>query len=87
VKWTPLGLDPHQAIRKYTVHVDPNSLMLRSRLVNQKMFLALAKLNKMPTARLLKELDIPDAENVAKELQQELQMQAQAAQAQRKGRR
>jgi len=87
VEWTPLGLDPHQAIKQYTVHVDPNSLMLRSRLVNQKMFLALAKLNKMPTARLLKELDIPDAENVAKELQQELQMQAQAAQAQRKGRR
>src|SRR5262245_25786207 len=87
VDWEPLGADPFQTIKQYTVHVDPNSLMLRSRVLNQKMHLALAKMNKMPTARLLKELDIPDAENVAKELQQELQMMAQAAQAQRKGRR
>lgn len=73
VQWEPVARPD-----EYTTHVDEASFQVRSKTMMQRIALGLAKMNKMPTGRLLKFLEIPDADAIAKELMQELVLQAQA---------
>jgi hypothetical protein len=73
VKWEPIA-DPST----YAVHVDDSTFQVKSKTMVQRIALALARMNKYPTARLLKALEIPDADKVAKELKEELILQAAA---------
>lgn len=73
IKWTPVASPDN-----YAVHVDPASFQIRSKTMMQRMFLTLAKLGKMPTGRLLKMLEIPDADRIAAELKEELVLMAAA---------
>lgn len=82
IKWEPIT-DPST----YAVHVDPSSFQLKSKTLQQRLYLALAKMNKFPTGRLLKALEIPDAAKIGEELKQELMLQALARQQQKKARR
>lgn len=79
-RWEPVAKP-----EEYAVHVDPSSFEVRSQTMMQRIHLALAKMNKMPTGRLLKALKIPDADKVAEELKQELILQAMARQRQARG--
>jgi hypothetical protein len=81
VKWEPL-VTPEA----YAVHVDENSFQIRSKTMMQRLALALAKMGKMPTGRLLKILEIPDAEAIAKELKDELALIAAAKAKPQRGR-
>jgi hypothetical protein len=80
VTWEPI-VEPE----RYSVHVDESAFQVRSKTMMQRLALGLSKMNKLPTARLLKILEIPDADAIAKELMQELILQAQAKQKQKKG--
>jgi hypothetical protein len=85
IKWTPI-VNPEE----YVVHVDEDSFSVKSKSMVQRVALALAKMNKMPTGRLLKILEVPDADAIADELKQELMLQAAAKgklQMQQKGKR
>ncbi len=67
IQWEPIA-EPSQ----YAVHVDEASFQVRSKTMLQRIALALAKMQKMPTGRLLKILDIPEADAIAAELKEEL---------------
>ena len=81
VLWEPV-VKPEE----YTVHVDPSSFNIRSKTMMSRLYLALAKMGKMPTGRLLKALEIPDADRIAAEVKEELTLMAMARQKQRGGR-
>ena len=82
IKWEPV-VAPEQ----YLVHVDEASFQIRSKTMMQRLGLMLAKMGKMPSGRLLKLLEIPDADAIAKELMDELKLQALARQRQPKAKR
>ncbi len=80
VKWEPIAKPEN-----YAVHVDPASFQVRSKTMMQRLAMALAKMGKMPTKRLLKFLDFPDADKIAEELTAELALMAAAKMRQGKG--
>lgn len=82
IKWEPVP-EPNQ----YVVHVDPASFQVRSKTMIQRVALALAKMGKMPTGRLLKILEFPDADRIAAELTEELKLIVAAKQAQKEQKR
>ena len=86
-KWQTVKWQPIATPETYAVHVDDSTFQVKSKTMMQRIHLALAKMNKMPTGRLLKALDIPDAEKIAEELKQELQLMAMARAKQPKGRK
>lgn len=67
IQWEPIA-EPSQ----YAVHVDEASFQIRSKTMLQRIALSLAKMGKMPTGRLLKMLEIPDADAIAAEMKEEL---------------
>jgi hypothetical protein len=77
VQWEPIAKP-----EEYAVHVDEASFQVRSKTMLQRIALALAKMQKMPTGRLLKILDIPEADAIAGELKEELVLAAMAKQKQ-----
>jgi hypothetical protein len=81
-RWRSVKWEPVAAPEAYAVHVDPASFQIRSKTMMQRIHLALAKMGKMPTGRLLNALEIPDAEKIAEELKQELTLMALAKQKQ-----
>jgi hypothetical protein len=83
IRWEPIAKP-----ESYAVHVDEATFQVQSQTMLQRVSLALAKMGKMPNARLLKTLKIPDAEKVAEELTAELKLMAMARMQQgKKGRR
>ena len=79
--------DPVPKPEEYTVHVDESSFQVRSKTMMQRLAIGLAKMNKLPDARLLKILEFPDADAIAKELKEQLMLQALARQKQPKGKK
>jgi hypothetical protein len=73
IEWEPIAKP-----EDYAVHVDPSSFSIRSKTTSQRLALALAKMGKMPTGRLLKMLEIPNADAIAAELKEELVLMAMA---------
>lgn len=73
IKWTPIAKP-----EDYVVHVDDATFRVQSQTMMQRLYLALAKMGKIPNGELLKALNIPDAERVAAELDRQLQLQAAA---------
>jgi hypothetical protein len=71
VKWEPIAKP-----EDYAVHVDEDSVNVRSKTMMQRLSLALAKMNKVDDETLLKNLDFPDAAAVAKRTQQQLMLMA-----------
>jgi hypothetical protein len=82
IKWEPVPKP-----EEYTVHVDESSFQVRSKTMMQRLAIGLAKMNKLPDARLLKILEFPDADAIAKELKEQLMLQALARQKQPKGKK
>ena len=82
VRW-----DPVPKPEEYTVHVDESSFQVRSKTMMQRLAIGLAKMNKLPDNRLLKILEFPDADAIAKELKEQLMLQAMARQKQPKGKK
>ena len=78
IKWEPVPKP-----EEYTVHVDESSFQVRSKTMMQRLAIGLAKMNKLPDARLLKILEFPDADAIAKELKEQLMLQAMARQKQK----
>lgn len=74
VRWEPVA-DPNA----YAVHVDPASFQIRSKTMLQRLYMFLAKINKIPNGRLYKMLEIPDDEKVDQEMTAQLTLQAMAA--------
>ncbi len=74
VSWTPVS---HNMM--YLAQVDPASFQVKSKVMMQRLYLALAKMGKISSEDLLKMLELPDAEGMAKRLTQELELAAQAA--------
>lgn len=77
-KWQAVQWEPVVTPESYAVHVDPASFQVRSKTMMQRLALTLAKMGKMPTGRLLTMLEIPDADKIAEEVKQELQLMAAA---------
>jgi hypothetical protein len=71
IQWQPLARP-----EDYAVHVDPSSFSIRSKTTVQRLALALAKMGKLGTARLLRMLEFPDAAAAAAELTEELKLMA-----------
>ena len=78
IKWEPVPKP-----EEYTVHVDESSFQVRSKTMMQRLAIGLAKMGKLPDARLLKILEFPDADAIAKELREQLMLQALAKQKQK----
>jgi hypothetical protein len=77
-KWEAVPWEPVTNPDAYAAHVDQSSFQVRSKTMMQRLYLTLAKLGKMPTEDLLKVLEIPDADEVAKRLKDELTLMAMA---------
>ena len=75
VKWQPLAKP-----EDYVVHVDEDSFQVRSKTMLQRLVMGLAKMGLMPPGRVLKFLEIPDADAIAAELKEYLAMAAAAKQ-------
>jgi hypothetical protein len=84
-EWQPIQWQPLLEWSRYAVHVDPNSYQVQSKTMLKRLFLALARLNRIPNEDLLRMLEVPGYKEIAAKLQQEMAMQA-AAKGQ-KGRR
>ncbi len=77
-EWSTVAWNPIPDPQAYSVHVDPASFQVKSQTMLQRLYLTLAKMNKIPDKDLLTMLDIPDAERIAGELKQQLMLQAMA---------
>lgn len=75
-EWKSVRWEPIAKPETYAVHVDPSSFAVRTKTMMMKLFMTLAQMGKMPTKRLLKGLEVPDAEAIAQELERELQLMA-----------
>jgi hypothetical protein len=73
IQWEPVARP-----QDYIVHVDPDTFNVQSQTMMQRLYLALAKMGKMPDARLFRALKIPDADVVAGELKEQMALQAAA---------
>lgn len=86
-QWKPIVWQPLMDWQRYAVHVDPASFQVQSKTMLKRLYLALARMNKIPTEELLRALEIPNYQEVAAKMQQEMQLAAMAKQAQKGGRR
>ena len=84
-QWKPIEWTPLVDYERYAVHVDSASFAIHSKTLHRRLYLALAKMGKMPTDELLKALEIPNYKEIAAKSQQE--MAAAAAAKGRGGRR
>ena len=73
VTWNPVD---HNAM--YKALVDPASFQVKSKVMMQRLYLALAKLGKISSQDLLEMLELPNAEQMAQRLNQELELAAEA---------
>lgn len=80
IPWEPIN---QNKIADYLVHIDPSSFSLRSKTMVQRLVLGLAKMGKITPEYLFKMLELPDGDQEAAKLKQELQLAAQAAQLQK----
>ena len=84
-RWEPITWDPILDPDAYAVHVDPATFQVKARTALQRLYFTLAKMGKMPNDELLNALEIPDAEEVAKKLEKQLQLEAAANVKKKKG--
>ena len=84
--WQPITWQPLLEWSRYAVHIDPNSFQVQSKTMLKRLFLALAKMNKIPNEDLLRMLEIPGYKEIAGRMQQEMALAARAKEAS-KGRR
>jgi hypothetical protein len=63
---------------RYAVHVDPNSFQVQSKTMLKRLYLALAKMNRVPNEDLLRMLEIPGYKEIAERQQQEMALAAAA---------
>lgn len=85
-EWQPVKWKPLENRERYRIHVDPASFTVQSELMLKRLYFALARMGKMPTEDLLKELKIPRAKEIAQKVQQEMQLAALANQKRQGGR-
>lgn len=72
IQWDPINSNPAD----YVVHVDPASFEIRSKTMLQRLYFTLAKMNKVPNDELLQALNLPNAEELAAKLDQQLKLEA-----------
>lgn len=77
-KWEVVSWKPVSHNMMYLAQVDPASFQVKSKVMMQRLYLALAKMGKISSEDLLKMLELPDAEAMAQRLNQELELAAQA---------
>lgn len=77
-KWEVVSWQPVSHNMMYLAQVDPASFQVKSKVMMQRLYLALAKLGKISSEDLLKMLELPNAEQMAQRLNQELELAAQA---------
>lgn len=84
-QWQPVSWSPIETEhwRNYAVHVDQNSFQINSKTMLRRLYLALARLGRIPNEDLLKMLEIPGYKDVAARLQQEQALAARAKEARR----
>lgn len=86
-EWQTVPWNPIPKPDAYSVHVDPASFQVKSKTLLQRLYLTLAKMGKIPDEELLTMLDIPNAQQVAGKLKEQLQLQAMANMKNKKGKR
>jgi hypothetical protein len=84
-EWKKVQWEPIASPDQYAVHVDSSTFAVKSKTMVQRMALTLAKMQKLPTEELLKALEYPNAEEVARKMQAELMLMAAAKMNQRGG--
>lgn len=77
-KWQVVSWKPVSHNMMYLALVDPASFQVKSKVMMQRLYLALAKLGKISSEDLLKMLELPNAEQMAERLNKELELAAQA---------
>lgn len=77
-RWEPVPWQPIADARAYAIHVDPSSFQVKSKTMMQRLYLLLAKMNKIPDEDLLLNLDVPNAREIAEKNKQQLMLMAQA---------
>jgi hypothetical protein len=77
-RWEPVPWEPIADARTYAVHVDPASFQVKSKTMMQRLYLLLAKMNKMPDEELLTNLDVPNAKEIAEKNKAQLELMARA---------
>lgn len=75
-EWATVPWNPIPDAQAYSVHVDPASFQVKSQTMLQRLYLTLAKMNKIPDKELLKMLDVPNAEQLGDDLKKQLELQA-----------
>ncbi len=85
--WKPITWTPLMEWERYAVHVDPNSFQVQSKTMLKRLYLALAKMNRVPNEDLLRMLEIPGYKEIAQRQQQEMALAAAAKGKSQGGRR
>lgn len=77
-QWQPVAWEPIANARDYAIHVDPSSFQVKSKTMMQRLYLLLARLNKIDDETLLSGLEVPNATEIARKTKEQLALMAQA---------